>query len=316
MNSSSEVRSPSGADSGGDLGATAGATTRANARSTPGTDGRSTPGTDGRTGARAGSGTDTPTTPQQPGSRANSRTGAALALRAATLGRPGAPVLDGVDLDVSSGEILTVVGPSGCGKSTLLRTLAGLLSPLAGEVTQDGRPLTGPSADRALVFQDDALLPWRTLRANIELPLAIKGLPRAERRTQAAAWLDRVGLTAQTRQLPHRVSGGQRQRAQLARALAGAPRAVLMDEPFGALDAQTRAGMQDLLVEVLLGTGATVVFVTHDVDEALYLGDRVALIGADRLVAVREVPHPRDRAAHDDPARVALRRDVLSSLGT
>ncbi|CAL9652920.1 Taurine import ATP-binding protein TauB [Streptomyces sp. enrichment culture] len=248
--------------------------------------------------------------------RSPSRTGARLALRDATLGRPGAPALHSVDLDVASGEILTVVGASGCGKSTLLRTLAGLLAPLAGEVAQDTRPLTGPAADRALVFQEDALLPWRTLRGNVELPLAIQGVPRAERRAQAEAWLGRVGLAAQARQLPHRVSGGQRQRAQLARALAGAPRAVLMDEPFGALDAQTRAGMQDLLVEVLHGTGATVVFVTHDVDEALFLGDRVALLGDGRLTAVREVPSPRDRTAHDDPARVALRREVLTSLGT
>ncbi|MFG2790490.1 ABC transporter ATP-binding protein [Streptomyces sp. NPDC048419] len=248
--------------------------------------------------------------------RPASRTGAGLALRGAVLGRPGAPVLDGVDLDVTPGEILTVVGPSGCGKSTLLRTLAGLLTPLAGSLEQDGRPLTGPAADRALIFQEDALLPWRTLRANVELPLAIRGLPRAERRVQADSWLGRVGLADHARHLPHRVSGGQRQRAQLARALAGAPRAVLMDEPFGALDAQTRAGMQDLLVEVLQGTGATVVFVTHDVDEALFLGDRVALLGNGRLTAVRDVPRPRDRTAHDDPARVALRRDVLSSLGT
>ncbi|CAM5729269.1 ABC transporter ATP-binding protein OS=Streptomyces tendae OX=1932 GN=GUR47_17755 PE=4 SV=1 [Streptomyces tendae] len=242
--------------------------------------------------------------------------GTRLTLRDATLGRPDAVAVSGVDVDVSPGEILTVVGPSGCGKSTLLRTLAGLLPPLAGTVEQDGRPIHGPGADRALVFQEDALLPWRTLRGNVELPLAVQGLPRAERRRQATAWLERVGLTAQLRQLPHRVSGGQRQRAQLARALAGRPRAVLMDEPFGALDAQTRAGMQDLLVEVLHGTGATVVFVTHDVDEALFLGDRVALLGAGRLGAVREVPRPRDRTAHDNPARVALRRDVLTSLGT
>ncbi|MEU9645734.1 ABC transporter ATP-binding protein [Streptomyces sp. NPDC048188] len=242
--------------------------------------------------------------------------GTRLTLRDATLGRPDATAVSAVDVDVSPGEILTVVGPSGCGKSTLLRTLAGLLPPLAGTAEQDGRPIHGPGADRALVFQEDALLPWRTLRANVELPLAVQGLPRAERRRQATAWLERVGLTAQLRQLPHRVSGGQRQRAQLARALAGRPRAVLMDEPFGALDAQTRAGMQDLLVEVLHGTGATVVFVTHDVDEALFLGDRVALLGAGRLGAVREVPRPRDRTAHDDPARVALRRDVLTSLGT
>ncbi|MGQ4389633.1 ABC transporter ATP-binding protein [Streptomyces sp. SAS_270] len=242
--------------------------------------------------------------------------GTRLTLRATTLGRHDAPVLDGVDLDIAPGEILTVVGPSGCGKSTLLRTLAGLLPPLAGEISQDGHPLTGPTAERALIFQEDALLPWRTLRANVELPLAIRGLSRAERRTQADAWLARVGLAEQARQLPHRVSGGQRQRAQLARALAARPHAVLMDEPFGALDAQTRAGMQDLLVEVLHGTGATVVFVTHDMEEALFLGDRVALLGSGRLVAVREVPRPRDRAAHDDPARIALRRDVLTSLGS
>jgi NitT/TauT family transport system ATP-binding protein len=242
--------------------------------------------------------------------------GTRLTLAAASLGRPGAPALDGVDLDIAAGEILTVVGPSGCGKSTLLRTLAGLLSPLSGEITQNGHPLTGPAADRALVFQEDALLPWRTLRANVELPLAIRGVPRSERREQAQAWLERVGLDTQARQLPHRVSGGQRQRVQLARALAARPRTVLMDEPFGALDAQTRAGMQDLLVEVLHGTGATVVFVTHDVDEALFLGDRVALLGAGGLVAVRDVPRPRDRGAHDDPARLALRRDVLTSLGT
>ncbi|MEU6364873.1 ABC transporter ATP-binding protein [Streptomyces sp. NPDC046931] len=248
--------------------------------------------------------------------RAPARAGAALSLRKATLGRPGAPVLDGVDLEVAPGEILTVVGPSGCGKSTLLRTLAGLLPTLAGSAEQDGRPLNGPAADRALVFQEDALLPWRTLRANVELPLAIKGVPRADRRNRAEAWLGRVGLSDRARHLPHRVSGGQRQRAQLARALAADPRAVLMDEPFGALDAQTRAGMQNLLVEVLHGTGATVVFVTHDVDEALYLGDRVALLGTGVINAVRDVPRPRDRTALDDPARRALRRDVLTSLGS
>ncbi|GAA2772920.1 ABC transporter ATP-binding protein [Streptomyces rameus] len=254
------------------------------------------------------------TAPAVPAGAAERGTG--LAFRSAVLGRPDAPVLDGVDLEVAPGEILTVVGLSGCGKSTLLRTLAGLLPPLGGAVEVDGRPLTGPSADRALVFQEDALLPWRTLRGNVELPLAIRGVPRAERRARAESWLARVGLTAQAGQLPHRVSGGQRQRAQLARALADSPRTVLMDEPFGALDAQTRSGMQNLLVEVLRGTGATVVFVTHDVDEALFLGDRVALLGSGRVSAVCEVPRPRDRAASDDPARAALRRDILTSLGS
>lgn len=242
--------------------------------------------------------------------------GTRLTLRGASLGRPGAPAVTGVDLDVAPGEILTVVGASGCGKSTLLRTVAGLLPAQAGAVEQDGRPVTGPGADRALVFQEDALLPWRTLRANVELPLAIQGVPRARRKERAGAWLERVGLAGQAHRLPHQVSGGQRQRAQLARALAGRPRAVLMDEPFGALDAQTRSGMQDLLLEVLRGTGATVVFVTHDVDEALFLGDRVALLGSGRLTALRDVPRPRERAAHDDPARAALRRDLLTALGS
>ncbi|MEU5280769.1 ABC transporter ATP-binding protein [Streptomyces asoensis] len=264
--------------------------------------------------ATVDTGTGTGTTPGADAGTGTAVRGTRLTLRAATLGRPDAAALAEVDLDVAPGEILTVVGPSGCGKSTLLRTLAGLLPALAGAVEQDGRPIGGPAADRALVFQEDALLPWRTLLANVELPLAIQGARRAERRQQAGAWLERVGLADRARQLPHRVSGGQRQRAQLARALAIGPRAVLMDEPFGALDAQTRAGMQDLLVEVLHGTGATVVFVTHDVDEALFLGDRVALLGTGRLLAVQDVPRPRERAAHDDPARVALRRDVLTSL--
>ncbi|MEW1690937.1 ABC transporter ATP-binding protein [Streptomyces sp. NPDC091265] len=237
--------------------------------------------------------------------------GVRLTLRGVTLGRSGVPVLDGLDLDVVPGEILTVVGPSGCGKSTLLRTLAGLLPALGGEVSQDGEPITAPRAERALVFQDDALLPWRTVRANVELPLAIQGVGRAERRARAGSWLARVGLEEHGTKLPHRISGGQRQRVQLARALAAGPRAVLMDEPFGALDAQTRAGMQQLLVDVLQGTGATVVFVTHDVDEALFLGDRVALLSTGRVLPV---PRPRERAAHTDPATVALRREVLESL--
>ncbi|MFJ9407102.1 ABC transporter ATP-binding protein [Streptomyces sp. NPDC101393] len=244
--------------------------------------------------------------------RASAR-GLRLSLSGAVLGRPGAPVLPhGLDLEVAPGEILGVVGPSGCGKSTLLRTLAGLLPPLEGRVSQDGVPVEGPGAERALVFQEDALLPWRSLRANVELPLAIRGMPRAERRARAGDWLKRVGLGEHAGRLPHRVSGGQRQRAQLARALAGEPRAVLMDEPFGALDAQTRAGMQQLLVAALSGTHATVVFVTHDVDEALFLGDRVALLGSGRVL---DVPLPRAREAHFDPATVALRREILASLG-
>ncbi|MEU9301641.1 ABC transporter ATP-binding protein [Streptomyces sp. NPDC048269] len=272
-----------------------------------------------------------------PGSAAHAGPpGARLALRGVRLGHRGSVVLDEVDLTVEAGEVLTVVGPSGCGKSTLLRTLAGLLPPLGGVVEQDGVPVSGPDAARALVFQEDALLPWRTARANVELPLAIRGSAsalagggpvtgqpgadrasggtrawgragRAGRRRAAEEWLERVGLAGHARKLPHQLSGGQRQRVQLARALAARPRAVLMDEPFGALDAQTRAEMQDLLVDVLAGTGATVVFVTHDVDEALFLGDRVALLGTGTVLPV---PSPRDRGA----SYAALRRQILNSL--
>ncbi|MFF7813051.1 ABC transporter ATP-binding protein [Streptomyces sp. NPDC007945] len=237
--------------------------------------------------------------------------GAELALEAAVLGHPDGAAAGPLDLRVAPGEVLAVVGPSGCGKTTLLRTLAGLLPPRAGRVVQDGAPVLRPGADRALVFQHDALLPWRTVRANVELPLTVRGVDRAGRRGSAEEWLGRVGLAGHAAKWPHQLSGGQRQRVQLARALAGRPRAVLMDEPFGALDAHTRTGMQDLLVDILRGTGATVVFVTHDVDEAVHLGDRIALLPSGTLL---DVPHPRDRAARDAPATRALRRHVLDSL--
>ncbi|MFE5295538.1 ABC transporter ATP-binding protein [Streptomyces sp. NPDC056632] len=239
-------------------------------------------------------------------------TGAELTLEAVRLGHPdGAAVPGTVTLSIPPGELLAVVGPSGCGKSTLLRTLAGLLPPLAGRVGQDGEPIERPGADRALVFQHDALLPWRTVRANVELPLAVRRVSRAERRRSAVEWLDRVGLADHAHKLPHQLSGGQRQRVQLARALAGRPRAVLMDEPFGALDAHTRAGMQDLLVDILRGTGATVVFVTHDVDEALHLGDRVLQLASGQVL---DVPHPREREARTAPGTVEARRRILASL--
>ncbi|OEJ23528.1 ABC transporter ATP-binding protein [Streptomyces agglomeratus] len=238
--------------------------------------------------------------------------GAELVLHDVRLGHgDGAAVPGTVALRIAPGELLAVVGPSGCGKSTLLRTVAGLLPPLDGQVTQDGERIGQPAADRALVFQHDALLPWRTVRANVELPLAIRRVPRAERRRAAADWLDRVGLAGHADKLPHQLSGGQRQRVQLARALAGRPRAVLMDEPFGALDAHTRAEMQDLLVDILRDTGATVVFVTHDVDEAVHLGDRVLLLGSGQVL---DVPHPRARDARHAPGTTELHRRILESL--
>ncbi|BAJ29127.1 MULTISPECIES: ABC transporter ATP-binding protein [Kitasatospora] len=232
-----------------------------------------------------------------------------LTARGLDVGHPGRPVLRGVELDVAPGEVLTVLGPSGCGKSTLLRALAGLLPPTGGELLADGRPLAGPGADRALVFQEDGLLPWRTVRRNVELPLAIAGSKRAERRAPVADWLARVGLEGHGDRLPRELSGGQRQRVQLARALVGAPKAVLMDEPFGALDPQTRAAMQQLLLAVWEKERCTVVFVTHDVDEALLLGDRVAVLAGGTLAALHDVPGPRDPAAD----RSALRALLLTS---
>ncbi|PSL51909.1 NitT/TauT family transport system ATP-binding protein [Saccharothrix carnea] len=199
-----------------------------------------------------------------------------------------AVVLQDLDLDVSTGEILVVAGPSGCGKSTLLRAVAGLVTVAAGRIVVDGQEVRGTSRDRAMVFQDDGLLPWRTAARNVELPLALRGVPRTGRRAAARRWLDRVGLAGFERHLPRELSGGMRQRVQLARTLAQRPKVVLMDEPFAALDAQTRADMQELVVEVLREAGTTTVFVTHDVDEAVRLGDRVVVLGTGEVDVRRE----------------------------
>ncbi|WP_280499672.1 ABC transporter ATP-binding protein [Nocardia farcinica] len=239
---------------------------------------------------------------------------AGLTLDGVRLGYRERTVLERLDLTVAPGEILVVVGKSGCGKSSLLRALAGLRPPEAGAVRADGELVTGPSADRALVFQDDALLPWRTARRNIELALRLRGVPRPERRELALRRLDEVGLTGYADYLPRDLSGGMRQRVQLARALAAAPRALLMDEPFGALDTQTRAGMQRLLVDTWRAHPTTVVFVTHDHDEALRHGDRIAVLGrgapgAGVLRALVEVPDPRTPGD-----RPAVRAEILEHL--
>ncbi|KGI70995.1 ABC transporter ATP-binding protein [Mycolicibacterium rufum] len=235
-----------------------------------------------------------------------------LTLRDLTLSYGGAPVVDGLDLTVASGEILVLTGPSGCGKSTVLRALAGLLAPDTGAVVADGDRVTTTSRDRAMVFQDNALLPWRTVQSNVELALALAGRPRRGRREDALKWISDVGLTGFEQYLPKNLSGGMRQRVQLARGLAGAPRAVMMDEPFGALDTQTRATMQRLLIDTWRAHPTTVVFVTHDVDEALLLGDRVAVLGAAGrpLRALLDVPSPRDSSV----SRTALRADVIAAL--
>ncbi|TSD94258.1 ABC transporter ATP-binding protein [Skermania sp. ID1734] len=228
-----------------------------------------------------------------------------------TLSYTGEPVIDRLSLDIRPGEILVLTGPSGCGKSTVLRALAGLLRPQSGRILADGTPVTTTSRDRAVVFQDNALLPWRTVRGNIELALKLRGEPRTHRRALAERWIEEIGLSGFADYLPKSLSGGMRQRVQLARGLAGAPRAVMMDEPFGALDTQTRATMQRLLIDTWRTHPTTIVFVTHDVDEALLLGDRVAVLGksGQRLRLLLDIPEPREPAD-----RRALREQIVAAL--
>jgi NitT/TauT family transport system ATP-binding protein len=235
-----------------------------------------------------------------------------LELDGVQLSYNGPPVVEGLSLVVEPGEILVLTGPSGCGKSTVLRAFAGLLSPAGGRVLADGAEVVTTSRDRGMVFQDSALLPWRSVRSNIELALRLRGEPRAGRRARADRWISEVGLDGFADYLPKSLSGGMRQRVQLARGLAGAPRAVLMDEPFGALDSQTRQAMQRLLIATWEAHPTTIVFVTHDVDEAVALGDRVAVMGRDGVLrTLIEVPNPRTGALVQ---REQLRPRILAAL--
>ncbi|MFC6679382.1 ABC transporter ATP-binding protein [Nonomuraea ferruginea] len=192
----------------------------------------------------------------------------------------GHTVLRDLELDILPGEIVAILGPSGCGKSTLLRLVAGLEAPSDGEITVDGRPVRGVDARCAVVFQEPRLLPWRDLAGNVALGLP-KGVGRESGARIVRHWLDVVGLDGFHQHRPRQVSGGMAQRAALARALAREPGVLLLDEPFAALDALTRLRMQDLLADVQRGAGTTVLLVTHDVDEALHLADRVVLLGAE-----------------------------------
>ncbi|MFI6182579.1 MULTISPECIES: ABC transporter ATP-binding protein [unclassified Nonomuraea] len=186
--------------------------------------------------------------------------------------------LSGIDLDVREGEFLTLVGPSGCGKSTLLDLVAGLTAPTTGEIVVNGAPVTGPGLDRGIVFQQYALFPWRTALANVAFGLEAKGVPRAERTERARRHLELVGLSGFEDRYPHELSGGMRQRVAIARSLAFDPDVLLMDEPFAALDAQTRESLQEELLRIWQHTRKTVIFITHGIDEAVYLGQRVAVM--------------------------------------
>ncbi|WP_138513337.1 ABC transporter ATP-binding protein [Rhodoferax bucti] len=227
--------------------------------------------------------------------------------------------LDDVSLEVRAGEFLVLVGPSGCGKSTLLDLLAGLTLPSSGRVLIDGKPITGPARDRGVVFQQYALFPWLTALDNVAFGLEIAGLGRSERRAKAAAYLDLVGLSAFAKHYPHEMSGGMKQRVAIARSLAYEPEVLLMDEPFAALDAQTRETLQEELVDIWRRTGKTIVFITHGIDEAVVLGQRVAVMTSrpgriKQIVDIPESLHAGTPDVRSLPQFGALRHEIWNLL--
>jgi len=206
--------------------------------------------------------------------------------------------LQGIDFQVHRRELVCVLGPSGCGKSTLIRILAGLESHTSGQVLLDGQPVNGPGKDRGMVFQGYTLFPWLTVKKNVMFGLEVNGAGHNEAESQARQWLELVGLTKFADAYPHQLSGGMKQRVAIARALANQPRILLMDEPFGALDAQTRAKMQAHLLEIWRNIDITILFITHDLDEAIYLADRILVLKAHpgEVQEFIEVPVPRPRS--------------------
>lgn len=225
------------------------------------------------------------------------------------------PALTETTLSVAPGEFVSLVGPSGCGKSTLLAMIAGLLSPDRGGIRMHGAPVTGPGEGRAVVFQDAALMPWLTVRHNVEYGMRAQGVARADRRRRADEAIEMVHLSHVADRHPHELSGGMRQRVAIARALVLRPEVLLMDEPFSALDAQTRTILQDELQRIWLETRPAVVFVTHNLLEAAFLADTVYLLsaGPGRIVQryAVDVPRPRDEG---DPRLVAIRQDMLHRM--
>lgn len=207
--------------------------------------------------------------------------------------------LKNVSFKTHQREFVCVIGPSGCGKSTLVRILAGLESYTGGEVLLDGKPVTGSGRDRGMVFQGYTLFPWRTVRQNVMFGLQMNGIDAIEAGREADLWLELVGLERFTHSFPHELSGGMKQRVAIARALVNQPRILLMDEPFGALDAQSRAKMQAHLLEIWRNIDITIVFITHDLDEAIFLADRILVLKAHpgEVMELIEVPVPRPRSA-------------------
>ncbi len=214
---------------------------------------------------------------------------------------PQGPVtaLSQIEFEVHQRELISVIGPSGCGKSTLIRIVAGLESCTEGAVLLDGQPVAGPGPERGMVFQSYTLFPWLTVKRNVMFGPTVKGLSRAVAEHKALEWLEVVGLSKFADHYPNQLSGGMKQRVAIARALANEPRILLMDEPFGALDAQTRCSMQDHLLRICASVDVTVLFITHDLDEAIHLSDRIVVLGAHpgRVLEVIEVPVPRPRSS-------------------
>lgn len=204
-------------------------------------------------------------------------------------------VFDQVSLDIHRREFVCVIGPSGCGKSTFLRIVAGLDQATGGEVLLDGKPVSGPGPDRGMVFQGYTLFPWLTVKQNVMFGLRMSGKPTHTQQGEASQWLEMVGLSKFESSYPHELSGGMKQRVAIARALANEPRILIMDEPFGALDAQTRAQMQSYLLQIWKQVDVTILFITHDLDEAVYLSDRIVVMGTNpgRVVEFLENPVPR-----------------------
>ena len=226
--------------------------------------------------------------------------------------------LQATDLDVQENAFITILGPSGCGKSTLLRIVAGLDVQTAGEVTLEGRHIHGPGADRGMVFQSYTLFPWLTVLDNVCFGLRERGLPREQQLDIAHGFLAKVGLKGFANHYPKQLSGGMQQRTALARALANNPRMLLMDEPFGALDHQTRELMQELLLGIWEAERKTVLFVTHDIDEAVFMGTRVVVMSArpGRIKIDRSVPlqHPRHYSVKTTPVFSELKADLTEAV--
>jgi sulfonate transport system ATP-binding protein len=235
--------------------------------------------------------------------------------------KPGLVALHNVSFSVRNNEFVCLLGPSGCGKTTLIRIIAGLIRADRGDILVEGKPVAAPGRDRCMVFQQFGLLPWRTVLANVEFGLEIEGVPREERQAVARQYLELVGLSGFEKYYPHQISGGMQQRVGIARALSKKPDILLMDEPFGAVDAQTREQLQEELLKIWTKTKNTVIFVTHSIDESIYLSDRVIIMQArpGRIKEDVKIDLPRPRWEGDvkaDPRFAELRAQVRESLRT